>query len=216
MRGSVGLFELWMSGLPSAVLCPESTSAQDIDREEENAEIRRSLQGDASAYARLVRRYESAIASQLWRFTRDRGVLEELVQDTFVEAYFSLKGYRGDAPFVHWLRKIATRVGYRHWKRESQDRRRRQSLEESAEPSIVPGPGSAPAQSAEFLYRLLEELRPEDRLILTLQYFEECDTEEMARRTGWNRTLVKVRAHRARNRLRALLEARGLLKEDYA
>ena len=47
------------------------------------------------------------------------------------------------------------------------------------------------------------------RLILTLQYFEECDTREIASRTGWSRTLVKVRAFRARRKLKALLTEAG-------
>ncbi len=55
------------------------------------------------------------------RFTRDERMLEELVHDVFVEAYFSLDGYRGDAPFEHWLQRIATRVGYRYWTRRGRE-----------------------------------------------------------------------------------------------
>jgi DNA-directed RNA polymerase specialized sigma24 family protein len=43
-------------------------------------------------------------------------ILDQLVQDVFVEAYMSLKGFRGRAPFLHWLRRVATRVGFRYWK----------------------------------------------------------------------------------------------------
>ena len=50
-------------------------------------------------------------------FSRQPAVAEEMVQDVFVEAYLSLRGFRGSAPFAHWLQKIATRVGYRYWKR---------------------------------------------------------------------------------------------------
>ena len=58
----------------------------------------------------------------MWRFTRNRGEWEELVQDVFVEAYFSLKSFRGRAPLLHWLKKVATRVGYRYWKRRKHQR----------------------------------------------------------------------------------------------
>ena len=64
----------------------------------------------------------------MWRFTRDRVQWEELVHDVFVEAYLSLRSYRGEAPLLHWLRKIATRVGYRWWKH-----RNRQKVETSLE-----------------------------------------------------------------------------------
>jgi DNA-directed RNA polymerase specialized sigma24 family protein len=48
---------------------------------------------------------------------------------------------------------------------------------------------------------------------LTLFYFDECDMNEIASRTGWNRTLVKVRLHRARKRLKALLNEAGVRSE---
>jgi DNA-directed RNA polymerase specialized sigma24 family protein len=72
------------------------------------------LAGDQTACARLFKRHEPDIARQMWRFSRDRGVCEELVQEALVQAYFSLGRYRPmKTPFVHWLRRIATRVGYR-------------------------------------------------------------------------------------------------------
>lgn len=88
------------------------------------ADVQASLGGDHDAYARLVRRYQQTIGVTMWRFTRQRQLWEELVHDVFVEAYLGLNGYRGRAPFSHWLRRIATRVGYRFWKR-----RRRQERE---------------------------------------------------------------------------------------
>lgn len=62
-----------------------------------------------------------------------------------------------------------------------------------------------PSDTAEYVYRVLELLDPKDRLVLTLQYFEGCSTREIAERMGWTLSLVKVRAFRARRKLRALL-----------
>ncbi|WP_321492362.1 sigma factor [uncultured Desulfobacter sp.] len=78
--------------------------------------INKSLKSDADAYRLLVKRYQSRIASQMRRFSRDQLVVEELVQEVFVQAYLGLKRFSGRAPFIHWLGRIATRVGYRHWK----------------------------------------------------------------------------------------------------
>lgn len=176
----------------------------------DTADIDASLAGDEDAYARLVARYEGIISTQMWRFTRDALSHEELVQEVFVEAYLSLAGFRGRAPFEHWLRKIATRVGYRYWRRQSRERDRRTALQEWQRVAETPGPDRTPSMAAESLYRLLEQLPRKDRLILTLFYFEECDTREIAERMGWTRTLVKVRAHRARKKLRAMLEQEGI------
>jgi len=173
-------------------------------------DIRESLEGNETAYAQLVLRYQNIIAVQMRRFTRDPNELEELVQDVFVEAYFSLPSYRERAPFLHWLRRIATRRGYRFWKLKATERNKKLSLFENTMETARSIPDDPlPSEAAEYLYRLLERLPTKERLILTLQYFEECSTREIAERMGWNQTLVKVRAFRARKRLRHYLDVAG-------
>ena len=181
--------------------------------EADQQDIAASLNGDGEAYGRLVRRYQDQVAAQMWRFARDRTVLEELVQDVFVEAYSSLKGFRGSAPFLHWLRRVATRVGYRYWKSQGRKRDREEALSETSLNLAVAPEVQSPYEAAETFYGLLAKLPPPDRLVLTLFYFEECDTNEIAVRTGWNRTLVKVRLHRARKKLKTLLTEVGIRSE---
>jgi len=175
-------------------------------------DVRLTGQGDADAYRRLVERHQDHVARILWRFDRDRGVHEELVQDVFVEAYLSLSQYRGKAPFEHWLTRITTRVGYRYWKQKARQRRAQpfdlQKWEE-ATGSDGAAQGLESDEAAELLHRVFEQLAPRDRLVLTLRYLEQCDVLETARRTGWTKTMVKVQTMRARNRLRKLLEQSG-------
>jgi RNA polymerase sigma-70 factor, ECF subfamily len=132
-----------------------------------------------------------------------------LVQDVFVEAYLSLNGYHGKAPFGHWLARISTRVGYRYWKEKARQK--------ATEPfSIEEWDGVAdedeglekldPEQAAGVLHHVLAQLPPRDRLVLVLRYLEGCDVAETARRTGWTRAMVKVQALRARSKLKRLLE----------
>jgi RNA polymerase sigma-70 factor (ECF subfamily) len=171
----------------------------------DSEDIRATRSGDTAAFARLVHRYTPLVTRQMWRFTRDRIVLEELVQEVFVEVYIGLNGFKGHAPFLHWLRRIATRVGYRYWTRCERDRKRQAALE-AAPPPIQPQQESGPSEAAEYVTALLARLPPKDRLVLTLMYLEECSVKEIADRTGWTQSLVKVRALRARRRLRNLLD----------
>ena len=177
--------------------------------EPDREDIRRCLNGDEEAYARIIERYESKIAAQMWRFTREHGVLEELVQEVFVEAYTSLANYKGKAPFLHWLRRIATRVGYRYWKIKTRDKDRRDTLAAHREEWLSRGKPESPSEAGEFVYLLLDKLPPQERMILTLLYFEQWDTAEIAEHMGWTRSLVKVRAFRARKKLKAFLEEAG-------
>ena len=181
--------------------------------EMDQRDIAASLNGDGEAYARLVQHYQDQVAAQMWRFTRDPAVLEELVQDVFVEAYLSLKGFRGHAPFLHWLRRVATRVGYRYWKSQVRKRDREEALTETSLNLAIASEAPTPFKAAETLYSLFAKLPSQDRLVLTLFYFEECDINEIASRTGWNRTLVKVRLHRARKKLKTLLNEAGIRSE---
>jgi len=190
-----------------------SESRMDLEQtgsEADRQDIAGSLAGDGEAYARLVRRYQDRVAAQMWRFTRDPVVLEQLVQDIFVEAFVSLKGFHGRAPFLHWLRRVATRVGYRYWKSRALDREREEALTEAVLNRASVPENLTPFEAAELLYRLLEKLPPPDRLVLTLFYFEDCDLGEIATRAGWTRTLVKVRLHRARKKLKKLLDEAGI------
>ena len=181
--------------------------------EEDQKDIADSLAGNGDGYGRLVRRYQDKVAAQMWRFTRDTMVLDQLVQDVFVEAYLSLKGFRGRAPFLHWLRRIATRVGYRYWKSRARKDEREEALKEGNLSLLAAPETLTAAEAAETLYRLLGNLPPADRLVLTLFYFEECDLKEISARSGWNRALVKVRLHRARKKLKSLLEEAGMGRE---
>ena len=168
-------------------------------------DVHQSLQGDPEAYRRLIERHQEYIGRVLWRFSRDRRVHEELVQDVFVEAYLSLGRYRGKAPFVHWLSRIATRVGYRYWKQiDRQKNRESFTLEEWDQLPCDSGENIDASQAAALVHRLLGQLPPRDRLVLTLRYIEECDVAETAQRTGWTKSMVKVQTWRARKKLEKL------------
>ena len=197
-----------VGGVSSRIEAVSSGPVSEIDRND----IAASLRGDEQAYARLVARHQGTIGKQMWRYSRDPLVVEELVQEVFVECYIGLAQFRGRAPFIHWLRRIATRVGYRYWKRKARKTSGEEILRRESPNGAVPADDSSPREAAEWLHALLAQLAPEDRLVLTLHYFEGLDMNSIAERMGWTRTLAKVRAFRARKRLRVLLEEAGYEK----
>ncbi len=175
-------------------------SSLDID------DIRKSFQGDPDAYKRLIERHQQQISKIMWRFSRDPLIHEELIQDVFVEAYFSLSKYQERAPFSHWLAKIATRVGYHYWKEQSRQRKLKKiSFEDWDQLTSQSSEEIDPGQAADLLHRLLSQLPPRDRLVLTLRYLEACDVAEVARRIDWTKSMVKVQTNRAKKKLEKLL-----------
>jgi RNA polymerase sigma-70 factor, ECF subfamily len=212
---AIGLWaEEFLAELAGAVadsmsLAESRKEAETLDTTERE-DIRQSRQGDPEAYRRLIEHHQKHVSGILWRFSRDRAVHEELVQDVFVEAYMSLRSYREKAPFSHWVSRIATRVGYRYWKQMA--RRRETESFTLAEWDRVPDESAEqmdPSEAASLVHRLLAQLRPRDRLVLTLRYLEGCDVAETARRTGWTKSMVKVQAARAKKRLEKLIAQSG-------
>ena len=189
----------------------EGTTNMDSDPDVAEIDLRDiavALHGGQDAYGRLVKRHQDAVARWMWRFTRDRVILEELVQDVFIEAWVSLSRFKGESAFKTWLFTIATRVGYKYWRKKAKDVA---ITTEIAGRWIIDSGERAvnPSDAAAVLYDLFSKLPPRDRLVLTLTYFEEMGTKDIAHMTGWTRPMVKVQAYRARNKLRKLLERAG-------
>lgn len=182
----------------------EPDNSQPLDRRD----IAASLGGDRAAFGRIVERYEAAIARLMFRFSRDRQVHDELVQDVFVEAWRSLPRYRGDAPLLHWLRRIGTRVGYRFWRKRK--RAPMQLALDAAIPDDVGERALEPGEAGAILDALLSRLEPADRLVLTLAYLEQYTVAQIAEQTGWSQGKVKMKSLRAKKKLRAIVEKEQL------
>jgi len=173
---------------------------------EDLVDIRAILNGDSERYARIIARYQNTVGDYMWRFSRIPAKRDQLVHDVFVDAYLGLAKFRGEAPLIHWLRKIATRVGYRYWSQQAKEIAR-------GETSIEPYHGElaqvtlrhSSDERTELLHQAMECLKPRDRLTLVLIYFEQLSIREAAEALGWSETLVRVQAHRARRRLEKLM-----------
>ncbi len=174
----------------------------------ETALVSAAVDGDGEAFRRIVEEHQSSIAQQMRRFSRDSSVVEELTHDVFVEAFTSLSSWRGSSPLIHWLRKIAVRVGYHYWKRKKRSAERSVPLSyvQKRLDRLMSGATVQPSEAAELRSSLIESLSVRDRLVLTLLYWDGCSVDEAAELSGWSRTMVKVQAHRARVRLRKLIE----------
>lgn len=172
--------------------------------------VSQAQKGDTEAYDLLMLRHQDAIAAQMRRFSPSREVVEDLTQTVFIEAYQSLASFKPVAPFLHWLRIIASRVGYRYWRKEE----RRVKLipyhgyeEFFAEKDDTAGTDTERkfAKMVEFM----ERLKPDERQILYLLHVDNVSIADAAECMGWNRAVTKMRAFRARRKLRELLKREG-------
>ncbi len=172
--------------------------------------VERVRAGDTGVFATLVRRHQRQVFAILGKYERDAHLVEDLAQETFLKAWRNLGQYVGEAPFEHWLSRITVNVALDHVR--YQVRRIKAvgfaELGEDALDWLNTGPDH-PAQNQrcarEILDLVFAEMSAGDRLVVTMQSIEGHSIEEICRCTGWSSTSVRVRAHRARHRMRAIL-----------
>ncbi|HJU11716.1 MAG TPA: sigma-70 family RNA polymerase sigma factor [Candidatus Binataceae bacterium] len=179
------------------------------------AEVRN---GQTAAFAELVSRYRDRVERLCQRFFSDREVVRDLAQESFIRAFAGLSTYRAEMPFLGWLRAIVANVCY------DELRRRRRKPEEliadftgpeanwlqlvdHATPEQLVEAAEERREAHELAHRLLNSLRPEDRMVMVLRESEGLSVDEVAAMMGWSEAKVKIRAFRARQFMRKQAEA---------
>ncbi len=188
----------------------ESAEATDIDV------VRRVLAGDVNAFEKLVARYQAYVFSIVRKHVPAENV-ESVAHDIFVRAYRSLPGYGQQSEFAKWLAGISVRTCAGFW-RERYRRREvpvsalahehRQWLDtimadESAEKFQRAG---RQQEAREILDQALNQMVAQERMVLSLIHFEGYSVKEAASLMGISPANVKIRAFRARKKLKKLLE----------
>ena len=170
------------------------------------------LKGSPESFEPLIKKYSPRIFATARRYARREDEVEDIVQEVWTKAYQKLASFRGEAPFDHWLMRLAVRTCYdflRHHQRN-----RETNFSELSEPEhdwldrFVAQPQDARedvAAARQLVDRILSALSPPARLIITLLELEDRSVKEIAELTGWSVSLVKVRAFRARAEMRKCL-----------
>jgi len=178
----------------------------------EDAELlQRIRNGATDDFAEIVRRHQSRVFAILHRYERDTQKVEDLAQETFVKAWRALEQFDGRAPFEHWISRITVRVALDHLRKEK--RRRNEIglpelggdvldwLRNDDEKNELDS-----RSAAEVLALAMRELSPADQVVITMQEIEGHSVKEIAAATGSSGVAVRVRALRARAKLKRVLE----------
>lgn len=166
----------------------------------EDSLIDRILGGEQQLYAELVNRYKSYAFTIALKILENKPEAEEAAQDAFIKAFHHLGSFNRESKFSTWLYRIAfnTAVSYK---------RKRKGTYQSIENVIVEyghegGEGMLErSDKKKFISQAMSKLNEADHLAITLFYLQEFSLEEIADITGMQSNTVKVRVHRARQRL---------------
>ena len=145
----------------------------------------------------------------LHRFAGNRADLEDMVQETFVRAWRSLGGWKPDKPFVHWLKRIAANMGLEFCRKHQRTPFARLAERDDEHDPLENLPHTPAQRNLGEAQFLLSHLPPDDRALLMLLHLEEIPLAEIAAHFGWSRVKAKVKAFRARQRLKTILTQHG-------
>jgi len=180
------------------------------DRAHEKQLIGRARAGDRSALRELVDLHKDRLFAFIWRMVRNHHDAEEICQDAFLKAFASLETFSTDFRVSTWLFTIGYRVCLNHLRRK---RALTGELDfasirlETAGPEIASLESEEAGRLKDLVWSAVERLSPPQRAAVLLFYRHECGCHEIARILELPVATVKSHLHRARARLREMLEA---------
>lgn len=187
---------------------PESFDVQDC--------LQRVRAGDMSSAQALIEHLHPLVQRWVRNHLPRRESEEDLMQEVFLKLLQKLESYqhRPGVPFEHWVSRLTVRTCLDALRAEKARPEWRMADLSDGETEWLDyllqrqteTPHTPDREAKSIVTRLLAQLSPPDRLVLTLLDLEERSTQEIAELTGWTRPMVKMRAMRARHKLRGIAQ----------
>ncbi|QSH41448.1 RNA polymerase sigma factor [Lentisphaerota bacterium ZTH] len=179
--------------------------------------VKNIINGKTEDFTELVERYSSKVFSIVGSRVPVSDI-DDVAQEVFIRAFKSLKTYSGVKPFENWLAVIAIRCCCDFWRKNS---RRREFYAPKDQPEVqtewlelmsqslsqaIHADNVRTKEAREFLKWTMNKLSLEDRTLIEMVYFEGRTLKEASEVLQWGESKTKVRAMRARNRMRDILK----------
>jgi RNA polymerase sigma-70 factor (ECF subfamily) len=186
---------------PSPARAGPAIDPFDVAEAADRAAVERVLDGDTEAFAGVVRRHGARLVALCTRMSSGRDVGEELAQETFARAFGALGSYRGESGFRPWLTRIAVNA-CRDWQKAGARAERPAEVDPAAlATTLDPEREASGRELGTALAAAIARLTPAHREAFVLFHVESLPYEEIRAITGVSVSALKVRVHRARQRL---------------
>lgn len=176
-------------------------------------------QGSLEAFDEIVRRYQKSVWALLYKFCLQNSDLDDLTQNAFIKAFQNLGQWKDSGSFKSWLMRVAANCGYDYCRKRKNaplnpaNQNRRSADDPDPLDELIETNQPTNEQSSVDLVRLiLSDLKPEDRTLVILQYYEGYTLPEIAETMSWSLPKAKVKSHRTRKQLKEILFRYGIEK----
>jgi RNA polymerase sigma-70 factor (ECF subfamily) len=184
-----------------------------MDDSDAGALVQAALQHDDEAARRLVRELYPLVAKLVRSHRPRRTAEEDLCQMIFIKIFQNLAQFSGKVPLEHWVSRIAVNTCLNQIQSEKVRPELRHADMTEEEVAVLENLAATPAElapdqrlaSRQLVEHLLETLKPSERLVIEMFYLQGRSVEEVHKLTGWSTALVKVRAFRARQKMKKQL-----------
>lgn len=176
--------------------------------------IERLKQGDIGGLETLVSQYQAKAVRTAYLITREVGLAEDVVQDCFVQAYRSIRGFDSSRPFEPWFMRSVVNAAVKVMQRSARQVEAGDDTDESLFAEIAARVESVEEQVESIevqnqIWDAMQKLSPRQRAVIVQRYFLEMSEKEMAEESGAAAGTIKWLLNAARERLRGLLAERG-------
>jgi RNA polymerase sigma-70 factor (ECF subfamily) len=171
--------------------------------------ITKVINGDANAFAYLVDTYKNMVFSLAFKMTKNREEAEEISQDSFIKAYKNLKNFKGDSKFSTWLYRIVYHASLDALKKNKNNNNTLNINEitfnqiKSVDNILE---GIERKERSKIMNDCLLKLPEDERSIIWMFYYDELSLKEIIEVTQFSQANIKVKLHRARKKLLAIVE----------
>lgn len=180
-----------------------------MDTHNDKVLVQMMLEGDTKAFEALMHKHKALVYSLCYRLMRNKEDAEEMAQDTFIKIFQKADTFEGKSKFSTWIYTIAYRcclnkLGLKTLQTQDIDSIEH-SLEDDSDWELISTSIDRDETHAQ-IHLLLEQMKFEDRALLTFFYFDELSIKEIAKIQGYSESKVKVGLFRARGKLKELIE----------
>jgi RNA polymerase sigma-70 factor (ECF subfamily) len=185
-----------------------------MDDSDASALVEAALRHDDEAARELVRRLYPLVAKLVRAYRPRRTAEEDLSQMIFIKVFQKLSQFSGKVPLEHWVSRIAVNTCLNQIESEKVRPELRQADLSEEEQAVVENLAATSEElapdkrfaSRQLVEHLLAALKPAERLVIDLLYLQGRSVAEIMKITGWSEPLVKVRAFRARQKMKEQLK----------